>query len=85
MTILESLKENVLENFPNQIVYPNKTQDLLAYCEKNVNLITEAYELDLAEGSDRHTKMMISQHYYGNRRQTKNTLVAQMKDIIPSK
>ena len=72
MTILESLKENVLENFPNQIVYPNKTQDLLAYCEKNVDLITEAYELDLAEGSDRHTKMMISQHYYGNRRQTKN-------------
>ena len=72
MTILESLKENVLETFPNQIVYPNKTQDLLAYCEKNVNLITEAYELDLAEGGDRHTKMMISQHYYGNRRQTKN-------------
>ena len=34
MTILESLKENVLETFPNQIVYPNKTQDLLAYCEK---------------------------------------------------
>ena len=55
MTILESLKENVLENFPNQIVYPNKTQDLLAYCEKNVDLITEAYELDLAEGSDRHS------------------------------
>lgn len=72
MTILESLKEDVLEKFPNQIVYPNKTQDLLAYCEKNVNLITEAYELDLAEAGDRHTKMVISQHYYGNRRQTKN-------------
>lgn len=72
MTILESLKEKVLEKFPNQTLYPNKTKDLLSYCNKNVELMLEAYEQDLAEGSDRHTNMMISQHYYGNRRQTKN-------------
>ena len=72
MTILESLKEKVLEKFPNQTLYPNKTKDLLSYCNKNVELMLEAYEQDLAEGSDRKTNMMISQHYYGNRRQTKN-------------
>ena len=72
MNILETIKERVVSKFPNQTLYPNRTVDLLDYCDKNIPLVLEAYKLDLAEGAGRHTKMVISQHYAGNRRQTKN-------------
>lgn len=72
MTIVAEMKEIVQAKFPNQTLYPDKTKDLLAYCDKNIELFVEAYNLDLEEGSHRHTKMAISHHYYGNRRQTKN-------------
>lgn len=72
MNILNTIKETIEKEFPNQTLYPNQTVDLLIYCDKNIPLILEAYNLDLAEGSNRHTKMVISQHYAGNRRQTKN-------------
>lgn len=75
MSIITEIKEKIKLKFPNQLSYPDRTEDLIAYCEKNVPLVIEAYELDLKEGSDRHTKMMISHHYYGNRRQTKNILL----------
>lgn len=75
MSILEAVKDKVLAKFPDQTTYPNKTKDLLDYCDKNIDLVVEAYNLDLAEGTDRHTKMVISQHYAGNRRQTKNITV----------
>jgi predicted oxidoreductase (fatty acid repression mutant protein) len=72
MNILDTIKEKVKGKFPNQTLYPDKTTDLLAYCDKNIPLMLEAYELDLSEGKTRHTNMAISHHYYGNRRQTKN-------------
>lgn len=72
MTIVAKMKEIVEAKFPNQTLYPDKTKDLIAYCDKNIDLFVEAYNLDLEEGSLRHTKMAISHHYYGNRRQTKN-------------
>lgn len=72
MNILDTIKEKVVGKFPNQTLYPDKTKDLLAYCEKNIPLMIEAYKLDLNEGKTRHTNMAISHHYYGNRRQTKN-------------
>ena len=75
MSILEAVKDKVLAKFPDQTTYPNKTKDLLDYCDKNIDLVVEAYNLDLAEGTDRHTKMVISQHYAGNRKQTKNITV----------
>jgi hypothetical protein len=72
MTIVDTIKNRIEAKFPDQTLYPNRTVDLLAYCEKNIPLVLEAYKLDLEEGSVRHTKMVISQHYAGNRRQTKN-------------
>lgn len=76
---LELLKDRVHVKYPDSKTYPNKTEDLIAYCDKNIPLVLEAYDLDVAEGSKRHTKMVISQHYAGNRRQTKNiTLDAEL-------
>ena len=72
MNILKTIKERIEADFLDQTLYPNRTVDLLEYCEKNIPLVLEAYKLDLSEGADRHTKMIISQHYAGNRRQTKN-------------
>jgi|TARA_B110000503_G_scaffold90462_1_gene136793 predicted oxidoreductase (fatty acid repression mutant protein) len=72
MNILNAIKEEIKTEFSTQTLYPNKTVDLLPYCDKNIPLVLEAYKLDLAEGGSRHTKMVISQHYAGNRRQTKN-------------
>jgi predicted oxidoreductase (fatty acid repression mutant protein) len=69
------MKEKVLVKYPDNKLYPDKTTDILNYLDKNLDLVLEAYKLDLKEGSDRHTKMMISNHYAGNRRQTKYILL----------
>ena len=34
MSILEAVKDKVLAKFPDQTTYPNKTKDLLDYCDK---------------------------------------------------
>lgn len=75
MNLLDSIKEKVLVKYPDNKLYPDKTADILNYLDKNLDLVLEAYKLDLKEGSDRHTKMMISNHYAGNRRQTKYILL----------
>jgi predicted oxidoreductase (fatty acid repression mutant protein) len=70
--IKEIIKEKVLVKYPDNKIYLDKTDNILNYLDKNLELVLEAYNLDLLEGSDRHTKMMISNHYAGNKRQTKN-------------
>jgi len=75
MNLIETMKEKVLDEYPDNTVYPDKTVDILNYLDKNLELVLDAYRLDLSEGTDRHTKMMISNHYAGNRRQTKNILL----------
>lgn len=72
MNLADTIKEKVLIEYPDNKFYPDRTNDLLNYLDKNLELVLEAYRLDLSEGLDRHTKMMISNHYAGNRRQTKN-------------
>jgi nitroreductase len=75
MNLVDVMREKVLVKYPDNKLYPDKTNDILNYLNKNLELILEAYKLDIQEGTDRHTKMMISNHYAGNKRQTKYILL----------
>ena len=73
MNLAETLKEKVLIEYPDNKEYLDNTNNILNYLDKNLEIVLEAYRLDLEVGTNRHTKMMISNHYAGNRRQ-KNQL-----------